>query len=431
MINRSFFGIAPPKLTYEILADEQLKPVTIVPRETVTVFIGEALEKGENALLQTGVQVKAGEKLQLYPESTVCAVSPVSGRIDSVTPFLGLMEKQLTSVVIRIEKAPSESDESDIDESFQTAIKDRALDRVAGFLVNLPGKADLSALSRTEDPVKTIVILGMDSDLMTITNQFVVKNESASIKDGVDVLRKLTGGRNINIIMAVPGSLLQAAGSVGVGVKGVSQFFPHAHPEMVALDFVGPEPAGHKDSVAFLTAEAVSTIGKAFTQGRAPFEKLITFVGKDGSKKLVAAPIGTPVKDILEKVSATIKGGDRIIFGGAMTGVSIYSLDHPVEPDTDTIIVQDKNQIISSEDLACINCGQCVRVCPTHVPVNELIRYLDAGEYEQAAERAELDACIECGYCTYVCESRIPIFQHIRLAKHALKRMKAAEENNA
>jgi Na+-translocating ferredoxin:NAD+ oxidoreductase subunit C len=68
-------------------------------------------------------------------------------------------------------------------------------------------------------------------------------------------------------------------------------------------------------------------------------------VGKDGSIKLVSAPIGTHVKDILEKVGATVKDGDRIIFGGPMTGVSIYSLDHPVEPDTDTIIVQDKDRI--------------------------------------------------------------------------------------
>jgi hypothetical protein len=30
-----------------------------------------------------------------------------------------------------------------------------------------------------------------------------------------------------------------------------------------------------------------------------------------------------------------------------------------------------------------------------------------------------------------VCESRIPVFQHIRLAKHTLESMTAAEESNA
>ncbi|MFW6334347.1 MAG: 4Fe-4S dicluster domain-containing protein, partial [Desulfosalsimonas sp.] len=69
--------------------------------------------------------------------------------------------------------------------------------------------------------------------------------------------------------------------------------------------------------------------------------------------------------------------------------------------------------------------------CPANIPVNELVRLLDAGEYEQAAEQAALFSCIECGLCAYVCESRIPIFQFIRLAKHAVKRMSAAEEANA
>ena len=428
MINRSIFGIVPPKLTYDTIDDEPLKPVTVIPKEKVTLYLEEPLDKTISPLVQTGNPVKAGEKLQLYPDSREYAISPVSGIIDSVGPFIGFMEKQMTSVVIKAEPL---SGEQEIDASFEDKVKDQNLETVSDFLRKIPGNPDFSSLSRSDEPVKTIVILGMDTDLMTITNQYVIKNDIASIKDGVDILRKIASGRNVNIIIAVPDNLVQTAGGAGVTVKTVSNFFPHANPEMVAFSFVGTEAPGQKDSVAFFTAEAVSNIGKAFKRGKIPVEKVITFVGKDGSKKLVSAPIGTHVKDILEKLSATVKDGDRIVLGGPMTGVSIYSIEQPVEPDTDTIILQDQGQIIPSEDLACINCGQCVRVCPTDVPVNELIRYLDAGEYEQAAERADLEACIECGYCTYVCESRIPIFQHIRLAKHALKRMKAVEENNA
>jgi hypothetical protein len=69
---------------------------------------------------------------------------------------------------------------------------------------------------------------------------------------------------------------------------------------MIALSFVGPEAPGNKDSVAFFTAEAVARIGQAFKNGKIPFEKLITFVGKDG-EKIVSAPVGTPVKISLKK----------------------------------------------------------------------------------------------------------------------------------
>ncbi len=428
MINSSIFGIAPPKLAYETIDEESPKSVQASPKEKITLFIEEAMEKASDALIKTGTPVRAGQKLTVYPGSKAYAVSPVSGEVESITPFTGIMEKQKTALTIRIGEVQDDGGDAD---PFEEVAKSPSMQVLLDYLATVPGKPDFSRLADDAEPIKTLLILGADSDLLTVTNQFVIKTAGDAIKNGVNALQKATSKRNINFLMAVPNHLIQVSGTAGVSAKGVSSVFPMAHPEMIALSVVGAEPAGKKDSVVFLSAEAVASIGRAFKDGRIPGDKQITFVGKDGSKKLVTAPVGTHVKDILEKVGATVKDGDRIIFGGPMTGVSIYSIDHPVEPDTDAIILQDKSQIVPSEDLACINCGQCVRVCPTHVPVNELVRYLDAGEYEQAAERAELDACIECGYCTYVCESRIPIFQHIRLAKYALERIKAAEENNA
>jgi len=50
-----------------------------------------------------------------------------------------------------------------------------------------------------------------------------------------------------------------------------------------------------------------------------------------------------------------------------------------------------------------------------------LIRFIEAGEYEEAAESYDLYSCLECGLCSYVCVSRIPIYQSIKLAKYELQ----------
>ena len=71
-----------------------------------------------------------------------------------------------------------------------------------------------------------------------------------------------------------------------------------------------------------------------------------------------------------------------------------------------------------------------MRICPVDIPVNMLVRFLDAGFYEDAADLYDLYSCIECGLCSFVCVSKIPIFQYIRLAKYEIGRVKAAEAVN-
>jgi electron transport complex protein RnfC len=91
----------------------------------------------------------------------------------------------------------------------------------------------------------------------------------------------------------------------------------------------------------------------------------------------------------------------------------------------DTVMIQDRDDIPEISDTPCINCGNCLRTCPVNIPVNILVRYLEAAQYEEAADKYDLEACIECGLCAYVCTARIPIFQYIQLGKHELFKLRA------
>ena len=67
------------------------------------------------------------------------------------------------------------------------------------------------------------------------------------------------------------------------------------------------------------------------------------------------------------------------------------------------------------------------RSCPARIQVHMLARFLEAGQFEEAADNYDLLSCMECGLCSFVCVSRIPIFQYIKLAKYELDRAKALE----
>jgi len=132
----------------------------------------------------------------------------------------------------------------------------------------------------------------------------------------------------------------------------------------------------------------------------------------------------------LQQFSISVEEKDRVVLGGPMRGAAVFSLDHPVLPNTDAIMVVDDSRAAAASQYPCVNCGECIRACPAQIPVNMLVRFLEAGQYEESADLYDLLCCIECGLCSFVCISKIPIFQYIKLAKYELKRAETAEEAN-
>jgi electron transport complex protein RnfC len=427
MIKRPFFCLAKPKLPYPVLRGGEKDAVREIPLPSrVTLLLERPVADGDALLLRSGARVQTGQSSRLAAGTEDHWVSTVTGSIGGLEEHSGYLGKIRPAMSIEVE-------EDEWDEGLSKLGDAPAREDLAPYLGALPGYPRFAPVLRAEPPLKTLIVMGMDRDLMVTTNQLVLLTQGENLKKGIELLKSIAAPGEL--LLAVPPHLQSSALEMGADVRVIEPVYPSAFPRMILKNNMKTEvPAGGEiaeTGIRFINAEAVAALGDALSSGNPPVHKIITVIHKDYRSEHVKARIGTPVGDILAALGVETGHGDGLVLGGPMTGEAIFSEDTPVSYDTDAIMIQAGEEVPFYSDNQCINCGECIRACPANIPINMLVRLLENGLYDEAADRYDLHSCIECGLCSYVCIAQIPVFHYIMMGKHEVARMRTLEESHA
>jgi electron transport complex protein RnfC len=176
-----------------------------------------------------------------------------------------------------------------------------------------------------------------------------------------------------------------------------------------------------------MNVNSVAFVANFVKTGMPLIKKRITVEGSAVARpKNIEALIGTPVSKVFEFAGGFRNECAKMIMGGPMMGLALYTEDMPVMKYTNAILALDAASAAQPEETACIRCGRCVTVCPMNLMPLNINNYTRFNNYD-LLEKLNVADCIECGSCSYVCPAKRHLVQSIRLAKAELKRV--AEQN--
>lgn len=413
-----------------------------------------ALESEHALRVEVGQCVRANQALtQALDDWHAASHAPYSGRITSIT------HGPDGPTHIGLECDPNQTPKPlaadvPVHTPLPTFTPDACMDHLRSMgIVGLGGAKFPTAekMRQAGGAVHTLILNGVECEPYIACDEALMRSRPSAIILGGRLLAKAVGAKRL--ILAVEDPLKDQLGSVLDGFKETDK--PHPLDPELMVEFARVParfPQGsEKQLIKTLTGQEVPSLGLPKDLGvvscnvataAAVFDacvdnvplthRLISVTGDAVASPVnVYAPIGAPIRDLIEVAKGYQSNVVKLISGGPVSGVQITDDDQCV--DKGTLALTALSETIAKPNrvnLPCINCGFCVDVCPSQLLPQTLFK-LSSHERHGDAQAAGLMACIECGLCGEVCPSQLPLLDWYRYSKDQLRLQNADQQRQA
>jgi electron transport complex protein RnfC len=261
----------------------------------------------------------------------------------------------------------------------------------------------------------------------------LMREQPASVLDGAVIMLELLGAercllaieRDKSAALDAMSRELRERNDQRLTLVPLPTVYPAGGERQLVESLLGQEvPAGTFPTAIGVVCQNVGTahaLAQFATSGRPILSRIVTMTGRGlRHPQNVEAPIGTPIRHLIEHCGGLLPGASQLILGGNMMGYTLPGDDIPVTKSTNCVIALPADEIrIAGMEWPCIRCGACAEACPARLLPQELLRAARRPQLD-ALEQLGLTECIECGACDVVCPSQIPLTTVLKNAKHDL-----------
>lgn len=427
-----FKGGVHPDYHKEVTATMAVTPMKAPPTVVIPLqqHIGAPCEPLEG--IEVGAQVRMGQKIA---DSSGFVSAPihasVSGTIKEIGPYNHPLGRPVQAITI----------ESDGEEKWDEQIKPagnldelsaediRKLVREAG-IVGLGGATFPAHVKLSPPPEKAIDIVlinGAECEPYLTADHRLMLEKPEEIVFGLKAMIKALNaekgiiGIEDNKSDAIRVLEQATAEDDQISVAKLHTKYPQGAEKMLIQVTTGRKvPSGGLPLDVGIVNHNVGTavaVSQAIKEGKPLIERIVTVTGSGINRPAnLLVRVGTLVSEVIDHCGGLKDNTLKLIIGGPMMGLAQPHANLPVIKGTSGILALTDEDVYLAERAPCVRCAKCVEACPVLLMPTMIAQAAEHELYSKAEKLHALD-CFECGCCSYVCPSKIPLVQLIRIAK--------------